>query len=337
MNERNRGRENWRDERRGRHGGHSRDVADDRGRGSEGSQQGRGDRYSADRYSGDRDWSAEGGYEGDRGEYRGDFGGGSDAGDDRQWRRNYGGDRGGMRSYANAGGSGFTSGGSSGYEGSRSLYGSDPYGRAQPSGGEWQRRSSDRGQSYDRSGSDQYRQGDRGQQWGQFGQNTGQHFGESQGQYGPSSQYGRGQYDSRRGGHEWSGNQNAWGRDQSQSWGSQQNHAGRGPKGYHRSDERLKEQASDRLMDDPQVDASEITIDVQNGEATLTGTVNSREEKRAAEACVEAVSGIVEVINQLRVNRGDSQSASAQNTSSAKTPGAGSSSRTSRSSERVEA
>jgi hypothetical protein len=84
----------------------------------------------------------------------------------------------------------------------------------------------------------------------------------------------------------------------------------RGPKGYQRSDDRLKEQVSDRLMDDAQIDASEITVEMHNGEVTLAGTVNSREEKRAAEACAESVSGVREVINQSRVNRGDGSSTS---------------------------
>jgi osmotically-inducible protein OsmY len=80
--------------------------------------------------------------------------------------------------------------------------------------------------------------------------------------------------------------------------------AGRGPKGYQRSDERIKEQLSDRLMDDDDVDASEISIEVQSGEVTLTGTVSSREEKRAAEEIAEQSPGVREVQNLLRVSQG---------------------------------
>jgi hypothetical protein len=93
---------------------------------------------------------------------------------------------------------------------------------------------------------------------------------------------------------EWSGGR--WG-----NGGQRRGFAGRGPKGYQRSDERIKEQVSDALMDDDDVDASEISIEVSQGEVTLTGTVSSREEKRAAEDAVEHVSGVREVINQLRV------------------------------------
>jgi hypothetical protein len=80
-------------------------------------------------------------------------------------------------------------------------------------------------------------------------------------------------------------------------------YAGRGPKGYKRSDERIREQVSDCLMDDHDVDASDITVDVKDGDVTLTGTVQNREQKRRAEEVVERLNGVSEVINNLRVNR----------------------------------
>ncbi|MGQ0538302.1 MAG: BON domain-containing protein, partial [Gemmatimonadaceae bacterium] len=52
------------------------------------------------------------------------------------------------------------------------------------------------------------------------------------------------------------------------------------------------------------IDASEIEIRVQSGEVTLTGTVTDREQKRMAEDLVEAVSGVKDVQNQIRVNAG---------------------------------
>ena len=41
--------------------------------------------------------------------------------------------------------------------------------------------------------------------------------------------------------------------------------AGRGPKGYHRSDERIREDVSDRLTDHPDIDATEIEVTVHEG------------------------------------------------------------------------
>jgi osmotically-inducible protein OsmY len=85
-------------------------------------------------------------------------------------------------------------------------------------------------------------------------------------------------------------------------------HRGRGPKGYKRSDERIREDVSDRLYDDPHVDASEIDVGVSGGEVTLSGTVDSRDARRRAEDVAERVSGVTYVQNNLRVDRPGSTS-----------------------------
>ena len=79
-------------------------------------------------------------------------------------------------------------------------------------------------------------------------------------------------------------------------------HRGKGPKGYTRSDERIKEDVNDRLSDDAHIDASDIDVSVNNCEVTLTGTVNSRWEKRHAEDIAEATSGVKDVENRLKVS-----------------------------------
>lgn len=84
-------------------------------------------------------------------------------------------------------------------------------------------------------------------------------------------------------------------------------HRGRGPKGWKRSDDRILEDVHERLADDPQVDASEIEVRVENGEVTLNGTVDSRQAKRRAEDCAESVSGVTHCQNNLRVAHGSSQ------------------------------
>ena len=82
-------------------------------------------------------------------------------------------------------------------------------------------------------------------------------------------------------------------------------HRGKGPKGYRRSDARMADDISDHLTDDPYVDASDIEVAVKDGEATLSGTVTRREDKRRAEDLAEAVSGVSHVQNNLRVRRDD--------------------------------
>jgi len=81
-------------------------------------------------------------------------------------------------------------------------------------------------------------------------------------------------------------------------------YAGRGPRGYQRSDERIREDINDRLTDDWYIDASDVEVIVNNCMVTLTGRVDSREDKRRAEDIVESVSGVTDVSNQLRVGRG---------------------------------
>jgi hypothetical protein len=78
---------------------------------------------------------------------------------------------------------------------------------------------------------------------------------------------------------------------------------GRGPKGYQRSDDRIREEICDCMTDDPVLDASEIEVLVEHGEVTLTGSVVSRDQKRRAEDVAESISGVRDVTNQLRVLR----------------------------------
>ncbi len=80
-------------------------------------------------------------------------------------------------------------------------------------------------------------------------------------------------------------------------------HQGRGPKGYQRSDDRIREDIHERLTDDAMLDASEIEVEVRNREVILTGSVRSRTEKRRAEDVVESVTGVAHVQNNLRVGQ----------------------------------
>lgn len=80
-------------------------------------------------------------------------------------------------------------------------------------------------------------------------------------------------------------------------------HYGKGPKGWKRSDERIREEACEALWRDNEIDASEIDVQVKDGTLTLSGSVASRDLKRAAEHCVEDISGVDDVHNELRVKR----------------------------------
>jgi osmotically-inducible protein OsmY len=78
-------------------------------------------------------------------------------------------------------------------------------------------------------------------------------------------------------------------------------HTGKGPVGFQRSDERIRELVCEALTDDGEIDASRIEVSVKGGEITLTGAIEDRRMKRLAEDCVEAVPGVKDVHNQLRI------------------------------------
>ncbi|MGH8175887.1 MAG: BON domain-containing protein [Steroidobacter sp.] len=78
-------------------------------------------------------------------------------------------------------------------------------------------------------------------------------------------------------------------------------HRGRGPKGFRRSDERLREIICERLTEDPFIDASSITVDVSNCEVTVQGTVQVRQQKYAIEDLIADVSGVTEIHNHVSV------------------------------------
>ena len=75
---------------------------------------------------------------------------------------------------------------------------------------------------------------------------------------------------------------------------------GRGPRNYRRSDDRVREEVCEALTDDWSVDATDVNVEVKDGEVTLTGTVPSREQKRRARECAERIAGVRDVFNQLR-------------------------------------
>jgi hypothetical protein len=81
---------------------------------------------------------------------------------------------------------------------------------------------------------------------------------------------------------------------------------GQGPRGYQRSDERIKEDVCERLAQHGMIDARNIDVTVENGEVTLRGSVDSRHTKRIAEDAVESISGVRDVRNELRAGMQES-------------------------------
>src|SRR5690606_4835715 len=79
-------------------------------------------------------------------------------------------------------------------------------------------------------------------------------------------------------------------------------HKRKGARGYQRSDLRIADDVNDILFEDPYIDASEIEVQVENGEVILTGEVENRNIRRRVEDVIEEnVSGVRHLENRLRV------------------------------------
>lgn len=171
-------------------------------------------------------------------------------------------------------------------------------------------RMNDYGRSFDREG--QGNQGGRGQ--GSYGQSQhemgnygGGHgnFGTQSGNYGGMGSYGSrgGNYDNQ--GYS-QGNYGSQGTYGSQGDGGRSQF--RAPKGYTRSDDRIREDICDRLGTLSGVDPSEVEVAVRDGEVTISGTVRERWQKHQIENTADAISGVKDVHNQLRVKQQDDRS-----------------------------
>lgn len=73
------------------------------------------------------------------------------------------------------------------------------------------------------------------------------------------------------------------------------------PKGYTRSDERIRDDVCERLAHDGRVDLREVEVDVEAGVVTLKGSARDRGEKHRIEDIAGHVMGVKDVQNQLRV------------------------------------
>src|SRR5690606_7606797 len=77
---------------------------------------------------------------------------------------------------------------------------------------------------------------------------------------------------------------------------------GVGPRDYVRADERIVEEINEQLTDADDLDASSITLKVENGIATLAGSVPQRRMKHRAEDIAVACNGVRDVRNEIQVN-----------------------------------
>lgn len=86
-------------------------------------------------------------------------------------------------------------------------------------------------------------------------------------------------------------------------YGTRPSHRGRGPRNFKRNDERIREEVIETLTQHHELDATDVEIDVKDGEVILRGMVESRWDKRLAEDITEDVFGVRNVQNQLKVRQ----------------------------------
>jgi osmotically-inducible protein OsmY len=166
----------------------------------------------------------------------------------------------------------------------------------------------------------QYRQSDQYGQGGASSRAAGDQYAYGRAQYGSvASGYGHGWQGGENVGDRWidaqmleqpkhglssQGSGRAYNEGRDYSAQRQGGYAGKGPKGYTRSDERIREDVCERLSDDDEVDASGVAVSVKAGEVVLEGSVSDRRARRRAEDIADAVAGVKDVRNALRVQKG---------------------------------
>lgn len=80
-----------------------------------------------------------------------------------------------------------------------------------------------------------------------------------------------------------------------------QRHRNPPPRGWQRSDERIRDDICERLMHEPGIDPRDVSVAVTGGAVLLEGTVPHRRMKHVIEDIADGCSGVNDVDNRLRV------------------------------------
>lgn len=99
------------------------------------------------------------------------------------------------------------------------------------------------------------------------------------------------------------GHYTVWSRDPRSEAFKEKNYKGKGPKGYVRSDERIREEACECLTDHPEINPRKMEVHVSQGIVTLEGVVEDRQTKRAIEDLIDDVCGVKDIHNHLTLEK----------------------------------
>jgi osmotically-inducible protein OsmY len=75
------------------------------------------------------------------------------------------------------------------------------------------------------------------------------------------------------------------------------------PKSYQRTDERIREDIYEQIVQRQHLHADNVNVQVKDGRVTLTGDVPDRRMKHEIEDLVDRCLGVKDIENQLRVQR----------------------------------
>ena len=89
--------------------------------------------------------------------------------------------------------------------------------------------------------------------------------------------------------------------DRRQEQGRRQSNAG--PRGRRKSDESLAQEIREILTADPELEVTDIEVEVEGGAVTLRGVVVDSDARLLAEELVETLAGVLDVHNRLRMKR----------------------------------
>ncbi len=107
-----------------------------------------------------------------------------------------------------------------------------------------------------------------------------------------------------RSGSEWAGGERGGYGGSSSSTFRSASRRKQSPKGYTRSDDRIREDVCDRLTES-YLECEQVTVTVKDGEVVLGGRAPSGETRRQIERIAENVTGVRDVLNQIRTRGGE--------------------------------
>ena len=96
----------------------------------------------------------------------------------------------------------------------------------------------------------------------------------------------------------------SWRDSDSNNWASADEGPYRMPRGYKRSDERIIDDVCEHLSRN-RLDVEDVSVQVEDGHVTLSGTVRSRRSKHQIEDVTASCFGVEDISNQISVRRGN--------------------------------